>query len=105
MRRERGELLIAPARAFRKEFRRFGRTPLLQNARDIDICVDLDTRGVGLQALVEAGVARTVIRDAAGRVQFDRGKWPHERPAQAETVLDRLVEILRRDIAFTDQAK
>src|SRR5579863_3909864 len=55
--------------------------------------------------LVEAGIARAVIRDAAGRVEFDGLKGSEERPPQAETVLHGVVEVFRRDIAFADQAK
>src|SRR5436309_129907 len=38
-----------------------------------------------------------------GRVQIDGLHRPHEGPAQAEPVLDRLVEILSRHIALIDQ--
>ena len=53
--------------------------------------------------LVEAGIARAVIGDAAGRVEFDGLERSEKRPAQTQSVLDGVIEIFRRNIAFTDQ--
>ena len=103
VRRQRRKPLVAPAREFGKLFRCRLLAPLLQNVRDVRVLEHLDARGLRLKPLVEAGVARAVVRDAAGRVQLDGGERAHERPAQAEAVLDGLVEILRRHVALADQ--
>src|SRR5262245_60634494 len=50
-------------------------------------------------------IAPAVVRDTARRVELDGLERPHERPAQAQSVLQRLVEILRRDVAVFNQTK
>src|SRR5438552_3874991 len=76
VRRQRGEALIAPMCQFGELLGRRLLAPFAQNARNIVILEHLDTRGPCLQPLVETGIARAVVRDAAGRVQLDGGERP-----------------------------
>src|SRR3984893_9356963 len=78
--------------------------PFGENARDVVVALNLRAGRRGWQAAIEAGVAGAVIGDTAGRVELDRLERPHERPAQPESVLYGLVEILGRDDAVADQA-
>src|SRR4051812_38554764 len=105
MRGQRGEPPIAPACELRELLRCRLLAPFAQNVCDVRVLEYLDARWLRLQPLVEAGVARAIVRDPAGRIQFDGRERPHERPAQAEAVLDGLVEILRRGITLADEAK
>src|SRR5260370_39267417 len=54
---------------------------------------------------VEAGVARAVIRNAAGCIELDSLERPEKRPAQPEPILYSVIEILRRNITFANQPK
>src|SRR5262249_14744223 len=102
VRLERGEPAVAPAHA-RRDPIGIERLPLRQDAREGLALVD---RGIGAAQPAEAcAIAPAVIGDAARRVQLDRLERPHERPAQAEPVLERLVEILRRHIALAGEAE
>src|SRR6202022_4937808 len=65
--------------------------------------VNFGTGGSRRKLLVEAGVARAIIRDAAGRIEFDGLEWPEKRPAQPEAILHRVIEILRRNITLADK--
>ena len=86
-------------------FRRRLMRPCRDHPIHIGALVNLGPGGRRGQLLVEAGVARAIIRDAAGRVEFDGLERPEERPAQAEAVLDGVVEIFGRDVALADQAE
>ena len=86
-------------------FRRRLMRPRRDHPVDVRAFVHLGAGGGSGQLLVEAGIARAVIGNAAGRIEFDGLERTEERPAQAETVLHGVIEILRRDIAFADQAK
>ena len=79
--------------------------PIRNHTVHIRTLINFRTGGRGGKLLVETGVAGAVIRDAAGRVEFDRLEGPQERPAQAKTVLHCVIEVFRRDITFTDQAE
>src|SRR5262245_41686923 len=105
VRDQRGEACIAPAR-----LGGVAQSPERLAARPDHLfrvlgLVDRGRRRIGLEALVEAGVARAVVGDAARRVELDRLDRAHERPAQAEAVLDRLVEVSGTDDAVADQAE
>src|ERR1700758_2082720 len=100
---ERGKPAIAPTHARGDLIGRQGFVPLRQDATEVLAFVDSGIcRAQRAQART---VAPTVIRDAAWRVELDGLKRPHESPAQAQSVLQRLVEILRRDVAVLNQTK
>ena len=56
-----------------------------------------------LHVPVHRGIARDIVGHAGRRVQVDGLERPHEGPAQAQPVLDRLVHILGAGIAIGDQ--
>src|SRR5678816_668108 len=60
---------------------------------------------IGGERAIEAGVARAIIGDTTGSVELDRRERTDERPAQAQPVLDSLVEVLRRHVALADEAQ
>ncbi len=72
---------------------------------DVRTFIHAGSGGGRRQLLVEAGIARAIIRDAAGGVELDGLERTKERPAQAETILDGVIEVFRRDITLADEAK
>ena len=62
-------------------------------------------RQVGHVAAEPRRVAPAVVGDPARCIQLDGFKRTHEGPAQAQSVADRVVEILRTDVAFLHEAE
>src|SRR5262249_38444009 len=101
VRLERCEPAVAPAHALGD---RLGTEPLplAQDAVEVLALVD---RGIGGAEPAQTGaVAPAIVGDAARGVELDRLERTHERPAQAEPVLERLVEVLRRHVALAGEA-
>src|SRR5215207_1156317 len=91
---------VTPARAGIEARTVRGLAPFAQDRLHVRRLIHVGAGGRRLQAAVEAGVARAIVGHAARRIEVDGLERPHERPAQAEPVLDRLVEVLRRDATF-----
>ena len=62
-------------------------------------------RLLALDRLIERPVAAQIVGDAARRVEVDRLERPHERPAQADAVLDRDIDVRGRGDAVPDHAQ
>ena len=105
VRGQRGKAFVAPLRQRRDAFRRRLMRPCRDHPVHIRALINLGSGGSRRKLLVEARVARTVIRNAAGRIEFDGLERAEKRPAQSEPILHGMVEILSRDIAFADQPK
>src|SRR6266478_1950244 len=84
MRAQRGEAPIAPAHPRRELVRARAVAPFGEDARDVVRIVDRGGRGIGLEAPIEARVARAIVGDASGRVELDGRERAHEGPAQPE---------------------
>src|SRR5665213_2887642 len=94
VRRQRGEALVAALRQVSDPLGRRLMRPASDHAVHIRALIHLGSGGSGGKLPVEAGVARAVIRDAAGGVELDGFERTHERPAQPEAVLDGVVEVV-----------
>src|ERR1700730_10122263 len=105
VRGQRGEPFVASLRQRIDAFRRRLMRPRRDHPVHIRALVHLGSDRRRGQLLIEAGIARAIIGDAAGRIEFDGLEGTQKRPAQSEAILDGVVEILRRDIAFADKAK
>src|SRR5256886_15522983 len=103
MRPERGKASVAPAHTCSELFRGEGFSPLREDTREVLVAVD---RGICRTQSAQAfSIAPAVVGDAGGGVELDRLERPHECPAQAQTVFQGFIEILRRHVAVPDQAK
>src|SRR5690606_9002994 len=102
---ERREAPVAPLTARGDAGGIAGAVPRGENLLDLFRVAASRAGRVGREALVEACVAGAVIGDAAGRIQLDRLERADEGPAQAEPVLDGVIEVLRRDIAVLDETE
>ena len=80
------------------------RAERIHDLRDVGGVPDVRPRRIAGETAVDRAVARTIIGDAAGRVEVDGRERTHERPAQPETVRERLVHVLRRHVALAHQA-
>src|SRR5215468_869747 len=103
MRPERGEPAIAPAHARGDLIGGQDFLPLRQDT--IEVLAVVNRWICRAQRAQTRTIAPAVVRDTARRVELDGLERPHERPAQAQSVLQRLVEILRRDVAVFNQTK
>src|SRR4051812_15286961 len=85
---------VAPSALAGDLVRRGGAPP---GGEDAGYVVRLEHRRgcwIGGDLLPRSGIARAVIRNAAGRVEFDRLERAHEGPAQTKSVFQRDVEVL-----------
>src|SRR3954454_18503165 len=105
MRLQRRHTPVAPSALAGDLVRRGGAPP---GGEDAGYVVRLEHRRgcwIGGDLLPRSGIARAVIRNAAGRVEFDRLERAHEGPAQTKSVFQRDVEVLRADHALPDQTE
>src|SRR6056297_1310485 len=93
------EALIAPSAFLRNFLRRWRTAPAFGNAINVLLAPKLvRDRWLGKRQHSRRK-ALTIVLEATRRVEFDRLDWSHERPSEAETVRNGLIEIFRRHIA------
>src|SRR5207244_7192810 len=100
---QRGEAAVAPAHARGDLLGCQSFSPLREDAREI--LVRVERRICHAQRAETRTIASAVVGDTAGSIELDCLEWPHERPAQAQSIFESLVEILRRHIAVSDEAE
>src|SRR4051794_25469719 len=88
VRGQRREALVAPLRQCGDALARWLMRPGRDHPIHIRALVHLRTGGCGRQFPIEAGIARAIIWNAAGGIEFDGLERAEERPAQAQPVLD-----------------
>src|SRR5277367_2313246 len=98
VRGQRRQTFVAPLRQRRDALGRRLMRPRGNHPLHVRALVDLRAGGGRRQFLIEAGVARAIIRDAAGGIEFNGLERPEKRPAQPEAILDGVIEVFRRDI-------
>src|SRR3984893_2330702 len=82
VRGQRRKAVVAPLRQRGDAFGGRLMRPRRNHPLHIRALVNFRTGGSRRKLLVEAGVARAIIRDAAGRIEFDGLEWPEKRTAQ-----------------------
>src|SRR6266403_6007779 len=105
VRGQRRRALVAPLRQCRDALGRRPMRPRRDYPVYIRALVHVRPGGSRRKLLVETGVARAIIRDAAGRIEFDSLEGSEKRPAQAKPVLHRVIEVFGRNKTFADQAE
>src|SRR5436309_4333192 len=90
---QRGQALVAPLCQRSDPLSRRLMRPRRDHPVHIRALVHFRPDGSRRKLLVEAGVARAIIRDAAGRIEFDGLEWSEKCSAHAKPILHSSIEV------------